>query len=41
VTLSTWERGSHLFKPQEFEVCLYPTKPKCEAKKMARVDQGL
>jgi hypothetical protein len=41
VTLSVRECGSHLYGPQEFEVYLYPAKSKYEAKKMARVDQGL
>jgi hypothetical protein len=41
VTLSAWEYGSHLYGPQEFEVYLYPTESEYEAKKMARVDQGL
>jgi hypothetical protein len=41
VTLSAWERGSHLYGPQEFEIYLYPARSEFEAKKMARVDQGL
>jgi hypothetical protein len=40
-TLSVWERGSHLYGPQEFEVYLYPTRSEYEAKKMPRGDQGL
>jgi hypothetical protein len=41
VTLSAWERGSYLYGPHEFKVYLYPTRSEYEAKKMARVDQGL
>jgi hypothetical protein len=41
VTLSAWECCSHLYEPQEFEVYLYPTRSEYEAKKMARVHQGL
>jgi hypothetical protein len=41
VTLSIWERGSHLYGPQEFEVYLYRTRSKYEAEEMVRVDQGL
>jgi hypothetical protein len=39
--LSPWEGGSHLYGPQELEVYLYTSRPEYEAKKMARVDQGL
>jgi hypothetical protein len=41
VTLFAWECGSHLHGPQELEVYLYLTRFEYEAKKMARVDQGL
>jgi hypothetical protein len=41
VTLSAQQCASHLHGPQELEVYLYPTKSEYEAKKMARVDQGL
>jgi hypothetical protein len=41
MTLSAWERGSHLYRPQEFEVYLDPTRSEYEAKKISRVDQGL
>jgi hypothetical protein len=41
VTLSAFERGSHLYRPQEFEVYLYPTRSEYEAEKTARVDHGL
>jgi hypothetical protein len=40
-TLSAWECDSHLYGPQEFEVNLDPSRSEYEAKKMARVDQGL
>jgi hypothetical protein len=40
-TLSAWECGSHLYGLQELEVYLYPVKSEYEAKKMARIDQGL
>jgi hypothetical protein len=41
VTLSDWECGSHLYGPQKLKVYLFPTRSEYEAKKMARVDQGL
>jgi hypothetical protein len=39
VTLSAWERGSHLYGPQELEVYFYPTEFEYVAVKMARVDK--
>jgi hypothetical protein len=39
--LSTWECGSYLYGPQEFEIYLYPNRSEFEAKEMARIDQGL
>jgi hypothetical protein len=41
VTLPMLECDSHLYGPEKLEVYLYPTKSEYEAKKMARVDQGL
>jgi hypothetical protein len=41
MSLSTWECGSYLYGPQELEVHFYSTRPKHEAMKMARADQGL
>jgi hypothetical protein len=39
VTLSVGKCGSHLYRPQEHEVYLYPTGFEHEAKKMDQVDQ--
>jgi hypothetical protein len=35
VTLFARECGSYLYRPQKFEVCLYPARSKYEAKKIA------
>jgi hypothetical protein len=40
-TLSTWECGSYLYRPQKLEVHFYPTGFEYEAAKVARIDQGL
>jgi hypothetical protein len=40
-TLFVGECGSYLYRPQKFEVYLYPTRSEYEAKKMTSVDQGL
>jgi hypothetical protein len=40
-SLSTWECGSYLYRPQKLEVHLYPTRFEHEVEKMARVDQRL
>jgi hypothetical protein len=40
-TLSAWKCGSYLYKPQKFELYIYATRSEYEAKKMARIDQGL
>jgi hypothetical protein len=41
VALSAWKCGSHLYRPQKFEVYLYPIRSEHEAKKMARANQRL
>jgi hypothetical protein len=41
VSLSAWECGSYLYRPQKLEVHLYPTGFEHEAVKVARIDQGL
>jgi hypothetical protein len=41
VSLSTWECGSYLYRPQKLEVHLYQTRFEHEVAKVARVDQTL
>jgi hypothetical protein len=40
-SLSSWECGSYLYRPQKLEVYLYPTGFEYAVAKMARVDQRL
>jgi hypothetical protein len=41
VTLLAWKCGSHLYRPQKFEVHFHSTELEHETAKMAQVNQGL